>query len=245
MQNKRPVVLSIAGLDPSGGAGLLADIKTFEQHKVVGFGACSALTCQNDSEFLSIEWVDAKGVITQLAPLFNKFTISTVKIGIIRDLPLLSEVIIYIKRANSDVKLVWDPVLKASAGFSFHEQWDSKLLKDILDHIFLITPNFNELGNLNRVLEEDLIKYANVLLKGGHNPELPGIDVIYEHQLAQEIPSGVREIHQKHGSGCVLSSAITARLAQGYSLLEACRLAKAYTETFLNSNSTLLGYHNL
>ncbi|WP_207533291.1 hydroxymethylpyrimidine/phosphomethylpyrimidine kinase [Desertivirga arenae] len=245
MQNERPIALSIAGLDPSAGAGLLADIKTFEQHKVVGFGACSALTCQNDSEFLSIDWLDAEGVIRQLEPLFNKFAISTVKVGLVKDLENLNEVIVYIKKASLKVKIVWDPVLKASAGFSFHEHWDRNLFKDILHKIFLITPNYNELQNLNKVLGDDLVKFASVLLKGGHNPELLGIDVLYEDHLPQEIPSGVKGIHQKHGSGCVLSSAITARLAKGFSLLESCRLAKTYTETFLNSNPTLLGYHNL
>jgi len=245
MLNNRPIVLSIAGFDPSGGAGILADIKTFEQHKVNGFGACTALTCQNDSEFHKLEWVDDKLLFEQISTLINKFEISAVKIGIFKSLSLLKEVILQVKKAQKEVKIVVDPVLKATAGFIIQKDLNPDHLKFIIENSTVITPNYNELCFLEEVLNANVTQYGNILIKGGHNPERPGIDILFENKRATEITSGVEHVFQKHGSGCVLSSSIAARLALGYNLLESCQLAKTYTETFLNSNSTLLGYHNL
>lgn len=240
----RPYALSIAGFDPSAGAGLLADIKTFEQHKVYGFGVCSALTCQNDSEFFSVEWVGIDKILDQIRPLTKRFTITSCKIGIISSLEMLEEVAHFLKKHNRDIRLVWDPVLRASAGPRFHGPLDAGVLQRVLEMTDLLTPNFPEMRQLENLLPQKLQFYSNVLLKGGHNPEKPGIDLLIDKERCTEIPAGASRIFQKHGSGCVLSAAITARLALGHSLPESCTLAKAYIESFLNSNNSLLGYHS-
>jgi len=242
MQLSRPIAVSIAGFDPSAGAGILADIKTFEQHEVYGMGICSALTRQNDSQFMGLDWVEDDALLAQLESI-NKFTISAFKIGIIKSLSSLRKVIVYIKIHHSEANIVLDPVLKASAGFSFHDNLEPETLMFILQNISLITPNYNEMQFLEEILGDKVVKYCNVLLKGGHNPEKEGTDILYQHSSPIEISPILNKVYPKHGSGCVLASAITANLVKGHSLEQSCRDAKAYTEAFLSSNSTLLGYH--
>jgi hydroxymethylpyrimidine/phosphomethylpyrimidine kinase len=250
MQPPRPNVLTIAGFDPSGGAGVLADCKTFEQQGVYGFGVCSAWTVQTDDSFLNIHWLTADQIIEQLEPLISKFTVSACKIGIIDSPETLLTIIRFLKEHNPAIHIVWDPVLKASAGYDFHAVDSFHNLEAILAAITLVTPNYNELQQLQSVTGQALINndravFCPVLLKGGHRPDAPGIDTVYELTGNTVIEAGVDKVHPKHGSGCVLSAAITARLAQEHALPDACHLAKRYIETFLNSNQSLLGYHSI
>ena len=238
MQTKRPFVVSIAGFDPSAGAGVLADVKTFEQHGVYGFGICSALTVQNDSEFFHVQWLSAAQIIEQLQTLTKKFTIAACKIGIIGSLDILQAVTHFLRQHNPRMYIVWDPVLKASAGYAFHESIVAQQLSTILRSIDLITPNYDEWQRFS-----NLAISSAMLLKGGHRPHALGVDTLYERDDAIVIEPGVENVFPKHGSGCVLSAAITAQLAKGDALPDACRAAKRYIESFLNSNETLLGYH--
>ncbi|WP_207429790.1 hydroxymethylpyrimidine/phosphomethylpyrimidine kinase [Pedobacter sp. SYSU D00535] len=243
--NQRPYVLSIAGFDPSAGAGVLADVKTFEQHEVYGFGVCSALTVQNDQEFERTQWLEKEQIMDQVAVLTRRFRIDACKIGIVPSMEVLLGVLDFLKAHNPSMCIVLDPVLKATAGYSFHTSVDPAELRRVLTQLSLVTPNYEEKVQLDSMLGSPIEAFCNVLLKGGHHPARKGVDVLYENGKAFEIPAGVAEVQQKHGSGCVLASAITARLALGNTLLESCRLAKTYTEVFLNSNNSLLGYHHL
>lgn len=249
--NNRPYVISIAGLDPTAGAGLLSDLKCFEAHRVYGFGVCSALTIQTDTTFLKNDWLETEQVIAQLAPLLEKFPIQAVKIGLIKNLETLSAVCEYLNSFDPKIKIVLDPILKASAGYNFHE-WNPELdiFKSVLKRLYLITPNYLEMQALKGSEEIDQVcrswsEDCAVLLKGGHHPSSPGTDYFFHKKEALEFKSGTTSVSQKHGSGCVLSSAITAQLALGNSLPKSCLLGKQYIEQFLNSNTSLLGYHNL
>lgn len=248
MLGERPYVMSIAGFDPSGGAGVLADVKCFEQLEVYGFGVCSALTVQTDDHFLDCEWMSSAQIIAQLEPLLVKFRIQACKIGLIRNMEVLVEVLNFITTTDQEIKIVLDPVLKASSGFQFHH-WDAVQLNAVLGLIDLITPNYEEMLNMGhaQTAEETASLWAvhcPVLLKGGHNPSAVGTDLLFEREGLTELKPGVITGGQKHGSGCILSAAITANLALGHTLTAACKLGKIYTEDFLNSNNTLLGYHN-
>jgi hydroxymethylpyrimidine/phosphomethylpyrimidine kinase len=241
--------MSIAGLDPSGGAGLLADIKTFEALGTYGLGVCSALTIQTDSSFLSVEWQSAEQIIAQATPLLEAFPVAYCKIGIVKDASTILAVIRAVKAIQPHIQIILDPVLKASAGYTFHDKAHLSVWKKVLQEVYLLTPNYHEAQLLSG--EEDghtaatmLAANCTVLLKGGHRQERPGVDSLYiDTSNILDIPAGKETVFPKHGSGCVLSAAITAQLAAGSSLPTACITAKLYTEKFLASHSSLLGYH--
>jgi hydroxymethylpyrimidine/phosphomethylpyrimidine kinase len=249
MPESRPYVLSIAGFDPSGGAGILADIKTFEALGVYGFGVCSALTVQSDTDFLRVNWLKTHDVIEQLEPLVNKFPLHACKIGVVKNLDVLLKLILHLKSQQPDIQIILDPVLKASAGFAFHRILESEKLTAVLREISLITPNYDEIKQLKPDLPpieaaKHLARYCAILLKGGHNPDAPGTDYLFKQDSCIALPPTVPTVSPKHGSGCVLSASIAANLALGCALAEACRRGKRYTESFLSSNLSLLGYHN-
>lgn len=251
MQQLRPYVMSLAGFDPSAGAGILADIKCFEQLQVYGFGVCTALTVQTDEVFLKNQWLNAAEIIDQAAPLLSKFKVSACKIGLIQNLEVLLEVLTFLRLKSSGLKIVLDPVLKASTGYAFHD-WENGFLKlaPVLEQLQLITPNYPEMKALGGYTEAHNAAKAwaaccPVLLKGGHSEKNTGTDYLFEGNELHELKPGVSSVYQKHGSGCVLSAAITAQLAKGLCLYDACAAAKKYIEQFLNSNPSLLGYHQL
>ncbi len=251
MSTKRPYALSIAGFDPSGGAGILADIKTFESNKVYGLGVISANTFQNDTEFKNADWVSVEKIIEQIAILRKRFEFEYVKIGLIENLEVLNTIISYLNSSIYNPKIIWDPILKASAGFEFHNGLDRNLLEKICKQLFLITPNVPEallLGSLQNAEgnAKHLSTCCHVFLKGGHAEKKVGYDTLFLKEGKQfSFRPKIKNIFPKHGSGCVLSSAITANLVKGEDLHRACLKAKQYTEFFLSSNKTLLGYHKL
>jgi len=249
--NFRPTVLSIAGFDPSSGAGVSADIKTFEQHKVIGFGVTTSITYQNESEFLDVDWLLASQIERQIDVLLIKHNPLFVKIGLVENIETLKMVVRYLKNRNSEVKIIWDPILKASAGFTFHNTIDRENLFLLLQNIYLITPNIPECKQLFGTCDYSTIQQmiidnniSNVLIKGGHSDDNSSLDVLITKDDIIKI-EGVRVNNKgKHGSGCVLSSAICANLSQGFTLEFSVRKAKLYITQFISSNDSLLGFHN-
>ncbi|ANF50939.1 hypothetical protein A0O34_10595 [Chryseobacterium glaciei] len=247
MQTEHPFVMSIAGYDPSGGAGLLADTKTMEQLKVQGLGVCTAMTLQTESQCLSLNWQSLAEIIQSIEVLMKNYDVQVVKIGVVKDAWMLAEIVTTIKSINPEAKIVWDPVLKSTSEFSFFDLNTISDLKDVLKQIDLITPNYHEYQVLNDThLFSQSGKSCSVLIKGGHREDKVGTDVLIEN--GKEIiiePNDITSVfYSKHGSGCVLSSAIASYLALGNNLEEACRKGKLYIEKFLTSNPTLLGFHS-
>ncbi len=247
--NKRPIILTIAGHDPSGGAGLTSDVKTAEALGCYGLSVCSGNTVQNDIEMTSCIWTDIDTMKAQISLLANRLEINFIKIGVIENWSILNEMIDFILNINQEAKIILDPVLKSSSEFSFQNQDHSDDLEKILDKIYLLTPNYLEIEALFKDKSipetiEFISKKTNLLLKGGHNTEQVGMDKLFETNGDTIVyQSSVDKVYQKHGSGCVLSSAITSFLALNYSLDDSCERGKIYTERFLNSNESLLGYH--
>ncbi|SDZ86929.1 hydroxymethylpyrimidine/phosphomethylpyrimidine kinase [Flavobacterium gillisiae] len=249
MSKNRPFVLSIAGFDPSGGAGVLADCKTFEQHQVYGFAIITANTIQTENEFAKIEWTDLNFVLESVEKLFANYTIKAVKIGIVPSLHYLNELVSIIKSLSPETTIIWDTILKSSTGFDFLATENQVLLTEILQQVDLITPNYNEIVKLATSsatadkIAENLSQYCSVLLKGGHNPVAIGIDYLHiEDRFFRLKPTNVLAF-EKHGSGCVLSASIVANIALDQNILTACKNAKIYIENYLLSNHTKLGYH--
>lgn len=249
MPTNRPFVLSIAGFDPSAGAGVLADIKTFEQHQVYGFAINTANTIQTENKFVDIQWTALEFVLQSIETLFEAYEIKAVKIGIVPSLDYIKSIIFLIKKLSPKTKIVWDTVLKSTTEFDFLTIENQSDLIAVLNKIDLITPNYNEILKLDskeksvEISIEKLSKSCAVLLKGGHNPDEIGVDYLHiQNQFFRLSPKNTK-IYSKHGSGCVLSAAITANLALEQNLLNACKKAKSYTENFLLSNPTQLGNH--
>jgi hydroxymethylpyrimidine/phosphomethylpyrimidine kinase len=262
MEQNRPIILSIAGLDPSGGAGLLADIKTFEEHKVYGLGIATGQTIQTESKFISIKWNDEKEILAALDTMLSHYTIKAIKIGVVENISRLKTIVSHINEKKPTIKIVWDTVIRSTTGFDFWSgEMNEDTLKEILLMTYLITPNYNEAIKLQpssnaKEAAKALSAFCNVLLKGGHNQEEKGVDYLYlktnqdtqgDAVIAPLLRGGVGEglISPKHGSGCVLSSAIAANLALGFDLRTSCINAKQYIERFLSSNESLLGYHHV
>lgn len=245
----RPYALSIAGFDPSGGAGLLADCKTLESNAVYGLGVCTALTVQNDVAFERVRWVAPADILDQARLLFARFPIDYVKIGLVESLTQLPELLRWLQTQNPRVRIIWDPVLKASAGYEFHGSPPRVLVEALCKPLALLTPNQPEMLRLwpaatPEAAAREVSALCPVLLKGGHADGDLATDILFlngeEHVFAApRLPHG-----EKHGSGCVLSAAVLAHLAKGAPLDDACRFGKAYTATVLASNPTLLGYHS-
>ncbi|PCH74377.1 MAG: hydroxymethylpyrimidine/phosphomethylpyrimidine kinase [Flavobacteriaceae bacterium] len=249
---ERPYVLSIAGFDPSGGAGITADSKTMEALKCVGLSVCTANTVQNDISFKACYWTELPLMLDQISLLFERFPIAFVKIGIVENWKVLDTLVSALLFHQPKVKIILDPVLSASASYLFHADAsiDNRAFLDkILDKIYLITPNFNEIKGLytDKNIEETIAHISNktqLLLKGGHREDFLGKDVLYHCKgTAFEMYPSTGDYSEKHGSGCVLSSAITSYLALGFSIETACLKGKRYTEKVLSSTTNLLGYH--
>ncbi|RXP59418.1 hydroxymethylpyrimidine/phosphomethylpyrimidine kinase [Lutibacter sp. HS1-25] len=249
MKNKTHIV-SIAGFDPSSGAGITSDIKTFEAHGLYGLSVCTAVTVQNDISFKNCVWIDEAIIIHQIETLFERFPIAVVKIGIIQSWETLLVVVDKLLALNPNIKIIVDPILKASAGFDFHTASNLKILENVLEKCYFITPNYNEIQGLfpTKNMEETIefiSEKTNIYLKGGHRNDTKGLDEIYHSGIVQiNLQPGVESVFEKHGSGCVLAAALASNLAKDIALEDACRNAKRYTEQFLNSTDSLLGIHN-
>lgn len=240
MQTDRPIVLSVAGFDPCGGAGVLADSKTFEQLGAQGMAVITANTIQSEDTFVSAIWEDIEAVTQGIHTLMQRYSITVVKIGIVKDFWFLKAIVDAVREENEQAFVIWDPVIRASAGFSFFKEEDVALLGHMFSAIDLLTPNVDEYQKIQPFLP----KVQAVLLKGGHSEARRGWDILYTATQEMAFPP-MGEVHYaKHGSGCVLSSAIAAYIALGEDLPSACRLGKIYVERFLNSHPSLLGYHN-
>lgn len=250
MKYGRPIVLSIAGFDPTGGAGVLADVKTFEQHQCLGMAVLTGNTNQTESDFISVSWFEKDNILNQLLPILENYRISAVKIGIVENLDTLSAILAVVKASFPLIPIVWDPVLSASSGFELHASWNPESFHEVLKLVTLITPNEPEVKRVTHSEDEieaafQLAQFTQVLLKGGHSSARLGVDLLFEGGIPREIPpkTDPEKCFSKHGSGCILSAAIASNLALGENMLEGCQKAKQYIEKRLASNTHLLAYH--
>lgn len=252
MKTERPYVLSIAGFDPSGGAGIMADCKTMEALKCIGLSVCTANTVQNDVSFKACYWTSTPIMLAQIKLLFERFPIDFVKIGIVKNWLVLDTLLSALLHQQPTVKIILDPVLSASASFLLHtDTSDDKkeILDKVLNKTLLITPNFNEIISLypDKNIEATIAHISSkthLFLKGGHRKDALGKDVLYQRNgTAIKMLPEKGNYTEKHGSGCVLSSAIASYLALGFPLETACIKGKRYTEKVLSSTTNLLGHH--
>jgi hydroxymethylpyrimidine kinase/phosphomethylpyrimidine kinase len=234
----RPDVLVCAGLDPSGGAGLIADVRVLAELGARPVGVVTALTIQNTTGVVEWHPCDAEIVGHQLAFLMTDIEVKAVKIGMVGSLSVARAIASALHLTNAPV--VWDPVAGPSLGnVAYHESFEDAVTA-LRPHLALITPNARELAMLAKLPVTNLetaevaarVLAAHldcaVLVKGGHVGE-DSTDLLI-HGGSREEFRGARIVdgERVHGTGCALSSAIAAYLAAGRNLVDACREAKQY-----------------
>lgn len=233
-----PVTLSIAGSDPSGGAGIQADLKTFHQHGCYGCAAVTLLTVQNTQRVTRVHMEEAALVTEQIDAVLEDMPVAAAKTGALGNAEIVEAVAG--RAAHWDLRLVVDPVMISKHGAPLMEPGARDVLRRVLlPRATLITPNAPEAEALSglevrsRAGMVDACKAiadlgaSAVLLKGGHL-EGDAVDVLYADGALHEIPGPRVDTPHTHGVGCTLSAAITARLAQGFELKPAVALAKQW-----------------
>ena len=243
------VALTIAGSDPSGGAGIQADLKTFQQRGVYGMSVLTLLTVQNTQGVRAVEILPAALVEAQLDAVLEDIPPAAAKTGALGDENTIRAVAA--KAKSFDFPLVVDPVMISKHGASLLKRGaQSALVENLLPSAFLVTPNLHEAGVLAGIqvdtlqsMEEAARRLATlgpraVLIKGGH---LTGaaIDLLYWEGRLWRFSSPRIDTRHTHGTGCTYSAAITAELAKGRGLLEAVETAKRFITAAIRSSPGL------
>jgi hydroxymethylpyrimidine kinase/phosphomethylpyrimidine kinase len=242
------VVLSIAGFDPSGGAGVLADIKTLAAFGCFGAAVVTSLTSQNTTAVYGAYHQPPEVLRAQLEPVISDYEIAAVKTGLLPTRASIEVVAETIQR-HQLVNVVVDPVIRSTSGYDLMEDEAAAFLAAcLLPLADVMTPNLAEAARLTHRPVKDLegMKQAArqlheqcktsaakpfarraVLITGGHLAD-EAADVLYDGEEMHIFHAPKIATRQTHGTGCTLSSAIAALLAQGYDLSDAVQRAKDY-----------------
>jgi len=241
-------VLTIAGSDSSGGAGIQADLKSFSANGVYGMSVITAITAQNTMGVFAVSDLEPEIIKSQIDAVFTDIVVDAVKIGMvskISTIDVISEKLELYKPKN----IVLDPVMISKSGYSLLKpESKSALIKKLIPLASLITPNVPEaeeiLKEVNSDIKEietveDMEKAAkeiyklgckSVLLKGGHMLG-DAVDVFYDGKEMLHFTTSRINTKNTHGTGCTLSSAIAANLALGYDMKDAIKKSKDYITT--------------
>lgn len=251
IRNPKPkICLTIAGLDPSGGAGIIADINTFRAFGCFATAAVTSLTFQNTCGVSGAAHQTADAVRRQIEPLIADFEIAALKTGMLPTAEIIEETALIIKR-NRLKNYVLDPVVRSTSGFDLI---DEAALDALVEKLFplcrIVTPNLSETEKITRTRIKnavDIEKAAriiqsagaeNVLIKGGHLFDENVQNVGRENRIARDYLFAGDELHvfeaafietrATHGTGCTLAAAIAANLALGNDLIKSVDAAKKF-----------------
>ena len=229
------IVMSIAGVDPSGGAGIFADIKTFQALGVYGTGIVTALTAQNPQKMYSLKAIETSYVEEQIDAILDTYNVEYIKTGMLYSTDIIKSVSKKIREYN--LKAVVDPVMVATSGGELAKNdLSQNLLKYLLPKAILTTPNVSEaekLTNIKITNEEEakkacekLGKTCNNIITGGH---LNGINTINIDGSTGIFKQKLLKTDNLHGSGCNFSAAIVSYLSQKNDLKTSILKASDYT----------------
>lgn len=247
-----PVCLTIAGLDPSGGAGIIADIKTFSAFGCFAAAAVSSVTFQNTQGVFGASHKSAEDVRKQVEPIIDDYEIAAVKSGMLPTREIIAETARLIK-ANSLPNFVVDPVVRSTSGFDLI---DDAALAAVIDLLFpiaiVVTPNIPEAERISgtpirsfddiRVAAKRMreLGAANVLIKGGHfDAAATAVDHLFLGDKLIKFEGQYFDTKSTHGTGCSLAAAITANLALGKTLPDAVDLSKKFVAEAIRTSPGL------
>jgi hydroxymethylpyrimidine/phosphomethylpyrimidine kinase len=241
-----PVVLSIAGHDPSSGAGITADIKTIAAHGCYGVTCVTALTVQSSRGVRRVDPVEGRIISETLEQLMDDLDIAAVKIGMLGSAEAAKSVAAFLKRYSLRLVVV-DPIMRSSSGAELISREGLQVLKErILGRACVITPNIDEASALTGLNVSTLAEMEGAALRlhemGAHNVIVTGGHIDPPHDLISQEGGRItilegRKIpgHSTHGTGCAFSTALACNLALGKALIEAAKGAKRYVESALRS----------
>jgi hydroxymethylpyrimidine/phosphomethylpyrimidine kinase len=243
IDNEKPVVLTIAGIDPSGGAGIVADIKTIAAFGCFPAAAITSITFQNAKRVFGAEHQSAATLRAQVEPIVQDAKVAAAKTGMLPTAEIVAEVARLFREEDLPAPVV-DPVMVSTSGHDLIGDAAFEILKNsLLPLALLVTPNIPEaerLAGFPIQTEADMKRAAEtikslgapaVLVKGGHrlNPQADALDILLDDTGAfTEFREEYIEIGEVHGSGCTLSAAIAANLGKGLPLTDAVGAAKIY-----------------
>ncbi|MHB1651571.1 MAG: bifunctional hydroxymethylpyrimidine kinase/phosphomethylpyrimidine kinase [Desulfitobacteriaceae bacterium] len=243
-------VLTIAGSDSSGGAGVQADIKTFSAHGVFGMSVITAVTAQNTQGVFAVQDINQEVIAKQIEAIFDDIEVDGVKIGMVSQIETI-EVIAKQLRKYAPQNIVVDPVMVSKSGYHLlNQDAEGTLIKELLPLATIVTPNILEAEVIAKIpintlqqMEEAAraifqMGAKNVLLKGGHLED-DSTDILYDGQEFIHFFSARINTKNTHGTGCTLSSAIAANLALGYKMEQAVAMAKKYITTAIEHSLSI------
>ncbi len=245
-----PVALTIAGSDPSGGAGIQADLKTFHQFGVYGEAVITLITVQNTVRVSRVEVLDPELVTQQIAAVIEDIPPGAAKTGALGSAPMVETVARAAERFP--FPLIVDPVMISKHGLPLLDEPAVNVIRNLLvPRAALLTPNIPEaealtrepirsIQEMRRAAERLLAMGARaVLIKGGHLDARDATDVLFDGVALHEFPGERIVTPHTHGTGCTYSAAITAGLASGLRLVEAVAQAKRYIDKAIRTNPGL------
>jgi len=240
MTSDHPVALTIAGSDSSAGAGLQADLKTFQHFGVYGICVVTSIVSELPGKVSRLEYVSDEIFRDQMELMFSHFPVSAMKTGLIPACTQM-EVLADILSGSSELQLVVDPVMIASSGDRLMKEEAQDIMESrLIPLATLVTPNLDEASIFlgERITNEEEMREAGgqlarrwktaVLMKGGHLAGREAVDLLFEDDQFLEMRSAYLQGVDTHGTGCTLSAAITAGLARGKALSIACQDAKRF-----------------
>ncbi|TAJ32345.1 MAG: bifunctional hydroxymethylpyrimidine kinase/phosphomethylpyrimidine kinase [Nitrospirae bacterium] len=233
-------VLTIAGSDSGGGAGIQADLKTMSANGVYGLSAITSITAQNTQGVTAIHDLPVSIIEAQLSAIFDDFEVAAVKTGMLSSAQIVDAVSRKLIQYRA-VNLVVDPVMVAKSGHPLLQQ-------DAVDHLkatliplaLVVTPNVHEAERLSGLSIKSMadarqaakaihkLGCRHVVIKGGHLPTEKGTDLLYDGRFFNLFKGEFIETPHTHGTGCTFASAIAAQLAKGKAVPDAVRTAKMY-----------------
>ena len=239
-------VLTIAGSDSCGGAGIQADLKTFSANGVYGMSVITAITAQNTMGVFKVQDIDEEIIGAQIDAIFEDINVDAVKIGMVSKISTINIISEKLKKYKPK-NLVLDPVMISKSGYSLLKpESKSALIKELIPLAYVITPNVPEaleiISEVNsekveietvedmELAAKEIYKLGckNVFLKGGHMEGDKAVDILYDGENIYKFYAEKINTKNTHGTGCTISSAIASNLALGFSIEEAIKRSKDY-----------------
>lgn len=236
----KKAVLTIAGSDSSGGAGIQGDLKAMSANGVFGMSVISSITAQNTTGVIDVFHLPIQIIEAQMDAIFRDIPVACIKTGMLATVDIVAAVSRKLRDCHA-VPLVVDPVMIAKGGHRLLDPEAIDLVKrELLPQATLVTPNRYEAEVLSNSTIQTLadareaakiifkLGSRHVLIKGGHLSERPGTDLLYDGRFFRMYTTDFIDTPHTHGTGCSFASAIAAHLAKGTPMTQAIELAKQY-----------------